>query len=268
MLIEITYACKMGCSHCFSSCTPDGEYMSKETFSDALDFLIKYNIPTWIFSGGEMFEHPQILELLKILETKWNKVNHQFPLTFTTNGRELVRNKEIYKAVSSLQKKYGKKYVLIQVTDDERYYPESLTDKEVYWLKKLNAIVEGVPATSDDKDKCLYPQGRALENFSEKNWNTKAPKCVNCKLLVKQGIDSMNGIVYTLMRNAKFCTPVIAPGGSIKLGESAHCPPCASIYDDEETIIEKMKNFNCHACKIPWDILKKTNPLVYSILEK
>ena len=27
------------------------------------------------------------------------------------------------------------------------------------------------------------------------------------------------------------CVPVIAPGGSIKLGESALCPPVASIYD-------------------------------------
>ena len=27
------------------------------------------------------------------------------------------------------------------------------------------------------------------------------------------------------------CVPVIAPDGSIKLGESALCPPVASIYD-------------------------------------
>ena len=28
MLVELTYACKMGCSHCMSDCKPDGEHMS------------------------------------------------------------------------------------------------------------------------------------------------------------------------------------------------------------------------------------------------
>ena len=35
----------------------------------------------------------------------------------------------------------------------------------------------------------------------------------------------------TLLSKGKMCVPVIAPGGSIKLGESALCPPVASIYD-------------------------------------
>ena len=35
----------------------------------------------------------------------------------------------------------------------------------------------------------------------------------------------------TLLSKGKMCVPVIAPDGSIKLGESALCPPVASIYD-------------------------------------
>ena len=40
---------------------------------------------------------------------------------------------------------------MIQVTDDPRYYPDPLTDKEKYWLRKLVAIIDTVP--SDPKDK-------------------------------------------------------------------------------------------------------------------
>ena len=34
MLINLTYACKMGCNHCLSDCVPDGENMSIRTLRD------------------------------------------------------------------------------------------------------------------------------------------------------------------------------------------------------------------------------------------
>lgn len=67
MIIDVTYACNMGCSHCMSDCTPDGLHMPIQTFRDSLNFLQTYKIPTWNFSGGEMFEHPQIMEILDVL---------------------------------------------------------------------------------------------------------------------------------------------------------------------------------------------------------
>ena len=41
MLVEVTYACKMGCTHCLSDCKPDGEHMTLEVFEDVLKFMIK-----------------------------------------------------------------------------------------------------------------------------------------------------------------------------------------------------------------------------------
>lgn len=70
MIIDVTYACNMGCSHCMSDCTPDGLHMPIQTFRNSLNFLQTYKIPTWNFSGGEMFEHPQIMEILDVLEFK------------------------------------------------------------------------------------------------------------------------------------------------------------------------------------------------------
>ena len=265
MLIEVTYSCSMGCSHCMSDCKPNGQHMSVQTFSDSLDFMMKYAIPFWNFSGGEVFEHPDILELLSIIESKWNR---KYPITFITNGRKLVQDKTIYNAIANLQSKYGKKNILIQVTDDDRFYPTSLTDKEKYWLRKLNAIIDTDPGNPSDKNKCLYPQGRALENFSEENWYTIAPKCTNVRLMPLQGVDDIHTIVLTLLNNQKICTPVIAPDGSIKLGESALCPPVASIYDTESDIIQKIKNCKCTQCKIPWERLKHHNPMAYNMLTK
>ena len=120
MLINLTYACKMGCNPCLSDCKPNGENMSVSTLKDVLEFLIKYDIPTWCFSGGEIFEHPSILEMLDIIEEEWVRGGQKAALLFATNGRELVRNKEIFSHVENLVRKYGKKSLYIQITDDPR----------------------------------------------------------------------------------------------------------------------------------------------------
>ena len=86
MLIDLTYRCNMGCNHCMSDCKPNGTDMTPEILKDVLAFCKKNEVPNLIFSGGEMFENPHILELLKIIEKEWDK---RFPLSFITNGRKL-----------------------------------------------------------------------------------------------------------------------------------------------------------------------------------
>lgn len=269
MLVELTYACKMGCTHCMSDCKPDGQNMPIKVFKDALKFMQNNSIPAWIFSGGEMFEHPDILEMLKIIEDKIDSKVFTGPITFITNGRELARNTDIYEAVYNFQRKRKTALTTIQVTEDPRFYPDPLTKKDIYRLTKLNTIIEPVPSRDKDHpDKCLYPQGRALENFSEENWNVVGPKCANCVLVAKQNAKTFTQLVYTMLSIQKFCTPVISPDGSIKLGESALCPVVASIYDSDSEIMKKIKNHKCRACKYAWENLKKTNPKAYDILEK
>lgn len=269
MLVELTYACKMGCSHCMSDCKPNGEHMTLDTLKDTLDFMLKNNILAWNFSGGELFEHPDILEVLKIIEEYWLKMRFRGPLTFATNGRELVRNKKVYQAMDQLKRKYGKKYFIIQVTDDPKYYPDPLSDKEKYWLTKLGAIIDEVPSDPVHGAKLLYPQGRALKNHPSTHWNTNAPKCANCILVAKQlHAGSFQNLVDTMMQHGRVCTPVIAPDGSIKVGESALCPSVASIYDTESEIMRKIRECDCHACTIAWKRLEQTNPLAYQMLSR
>ena len=64
MLVELTYSCSMGCSHCLSDCKPCNDHMSVEVLKDVIYFLNKNNVVFWNFSGGEMYENPNILEIL------------------------------------------------------------------------------------------------------------------------------------------------------------------------------------------------------------
>ena len=121
-----------------SDCKPNGTDMTPEILKDVLAFCKKNEVPNLIFSGGEMFENPHILELLKIIEKEWDK---RFPLSFITNGRKLADTPDIFEAVQDMQKKYGKKKIMIQVTDDPRFYPQPLSEKQKYRLKKLITLI-------------------------------------------------------------------------------------------------------------------------------
>lgn len=262
MLIDLTYRCSMNCSHCLSSCTPDGQDMTIDTLRYAIYWMKKHRFNLWMFTGGEIFEHEHILDMLEVIFSERDK---NCPVTFITNGRQLVRNRSYYNYMQHQIKKWGKSDIVIQVTDDDRFYPDPLTEKEKYWLNKLGCIIETVPYSQGDRNRCLYPQGRALENFDESWWNTKAPKCVNCRLLAEQ-VYLFEDMIHQLRLHQFYCTPVIAPDGSIKVGESALCPPVATIYDDDDTILNRIRNFRCSGCKIPIQILKENSPIVYEML--
>ena len=65
------------------------------------------------------------------------------------------------------------------------------------------------------------------------------------------------------LQHGKVCTPVIAPNGGIKLGESALCPEVSNIYKSEAAIIQDIRQCTCQKCEIAWDNLKKVHPTAY-----
>ena len=243
----------MGCSHCLSDCKPDGQHMSMETFKKAVNFFDNYNNLYVMLSGGEIFEHPLIKDFISIATSRFERV------VLITNGDKLSSDENLYNFMKEFKSKTPKEQFFIQVTNDPKYYPKALSEKQQYRLKKLGAMIDVVPNG-------LYPQGRALQNHSNTDWTTKAPKCANVRLLAKQGFNSLRFINLALMQTGHWCTPVIAPDGFVKLGESALCPNCAHIDDDDFTIIEKIKNFDCQQCKIPFERLKNYSAEGYSIL--
>ena len=264
MIVSLTYSCSMGCSHCMSDCRPCNAHMSSKTLDDVLHFLIKTRQRIWAFSGGEIFEHPDICDILVKIS---QKLPNNAILMLITNGRKLGSDMAMYDQVRQLIKVLGKNRVLIQVTDDSRFYPNKLDEKQKYRLKTLGAVIDSVPG---DGDKCLYPQGRAAVNFDESWWNTKAPKCTNVRAIAKQlkpfGLNSIYQITNVLAEAQKFCTPVISPSGLIKLGESALCPNCSSIYKEEHEILEDILNFKCSNCTYAVNKLKQSGQYMYKLV--
>lgn len=272
MLITLTYHCSMDCTHCLSDCKPDGRHMPYSVFEDTLDFCNKHRISSIHLSGGEMFEHPEIVRILdrigSFVEQRQKQGIPMLPITLITNGRALANTTEYRTVVETLRERIGKNMIRLQVTDDPRFYPVKLTQQEKYRLQKLGAWIGELNNAPDDKNQCLYPQGRALENFPDARWYTNGPKCVNLRLWPKiYDIKSIEEMVDMLTVAQKFCTPVIAPAGGIKLGESALCPAVATIYDSNEEIIRKIKKFSCCQCKIAFEILEKKNPMIHGLLK-
>ena len=190
-------------------------------------------------------------------------------IAFITSGRVLSSDFELLDMMRWYMKdSFYKGRIFIQVTDDDRYYPTKLDKKQIYRLERLGAIIEGVPSPmKDNPNQCLYPQGRALENFNDTNWFTKAPKCTNVRLVVKQNPSiTFCDLVRFLFTRGYMCTPSVAPDGSIKLGESALCPAVAHISDSIESIIKAISEFKCKGCTIAESILERDNPAVAEIL--
>lgn len=264
MIVDLTYSCSMGCSHCMSDCRPCNAHMDSNTFDCVLEFLIKTHQYVWGFSGGEIFEHPDICDML-------HKISQKIPsyavVMLITNGRILGSDMAKYDEVRKLINNLGKNRVLIQVTDDPRFYPNKLNEKQKYRLRTLGAIIDTVPG---DGNKCLYPQGRASVNFDESYWNTKCPKCTNVRAIAKQlypfGLTRFYQLTSKLAEAGKVCTPIISPSGLIKLGESALCPNCSSIYKSEEEIIKDILHFKCTNCAYPINQLKEHGNYMYRLV--
>ena len=270
MIIDLTYKCSMGCSHCMSSCDENGEEMSLTTLNDVCDFIENRRIDTIQplilgISGGEIFEHSQILDCLDIIFERFgSRKNIAFMLA--SNGRVLSETPEYLGYLKNVKSKYGKQKIVIQITDDDRFYPTKLTTKQRYYLEKMGAVIDTVPGDKEDRNKCLYPQGRALLNYNESYWNTKAPKCVNCRLLAHQGINTFKDLVQTMTTHMKNCTPSISPLGEIKLGESRLCPAIATIYNSDKEIFDNIRNCKCSSCQESIKIFNQDNSLLSNLL--
>ena len=266
MILAITDKCSMGCNHCMSDCSSNLAHTTLEQFKRNLEWCLhpKLNFHPIIISGGEPFEHPDIKEILEYTANRYNKYKKNVaipkPMLIATNGSCLVDDKELYSWYKDFTKKNP--WILTQLTNVKEYYPRVFTDKEKYWLSKIH----GCTVCDSIKDVPLYPQGRAL-NLENPNYETKAPKCANIRLLSMQlpelsAFDLFNMIA---MKLHKFCEPRVNIDGSISIGESRLCPSIGTIDDTEDTILEAVRGFKCAACKISIEKLKNDNPLVYEL---
>lgn len=239
MLLKITEACSMGCTHCMNDAKPDGEHMTMDTLEAALDFIIRNNIYHHIvLSGGEPTEHPEFPLFMGYIIARLNRIEFPKMITITTNGFWILDNISAAKEIVASGNQYTD--IQFQVSTDTRYYPKKLDVTKRIWREKGFELCK-------DCVEHMYPQGRALTNNLP--WQAKASKCFNVRALAKQLPNpTVEKVVTALFGFFKFCTPAIRIDGAISLGESDLCPKCASIYDKEEDIIQNIIDFKCNGC--------------------
>lgn len=167
-----------------------------------------------------------------------NKIHVPKMLSVTTNGFWILDNLSAAKEIVAAGNEYT--MVQFQVSTDTRYYPKKLDTTKRIWRE------EGFILCKDCVE-FMYPQGRAKQNgFS---YQFKASKCFNVRAITKQlSNPTIQDVVGVLFSQGKFCTPAIRIDGSISLGESDLCPKIATIYDKEEDVIQKIKDFKCDGC--------------------
>lgn len=250
MLLKITEACSMGCTHCINDAKPDGAHMTFETFQAALDFLIRNKAYHHIIiSGGEPTEHPVFPMFMGYAIAALNEIKVPKGLTIATNGFWILDNISCAKELVAAGNEYT--FIQFQASTDTRYYPKKLDVTKRIWREKGFVLCK-------DCVEYMYPQGRA--KFNNYPSAFKASKCFNVRALAKQLPNpTVENIAKELFMIGKPCTPAIRIDGGISLGESDLCPKVASIYDKEEDIIQKIKDFKCNGC-YP---LNENLPLIY-----
>lgn len=256
MMLKITERCTMGCPHCMNDAKPDGLDMTTVVLMDILFFLQKNKLAGThlIISGGEPTEHKKFDRIMELI-LEFNKRFKCFNvITITTNGEVIQNDPERFSNHIKYAKECGVN-LIFQVSADVRYYPRRIqTHKRIFREEGFILV--------DNCVEQIYPQGRALDNNIP--WKSKCSKCFNVRSLSHQLPESatLSDIEHELLIRAKFCTPHIAVNGDIKLGESDLCPTCASIYDDMDTIMEKIRGFKCDKC----DHINKNLPEIYKDL--
>lgn len=230
MLIKITEKCSMGCSHCMNRASTNGKHMDFDTFKKVISFQEKYGGSFCILSGGEPTEHPDFENYIIYALS-----NYTGFITVATNG---VWMQTHYDFVKYLYDNYNKN-IMWQVSTVDEYYPIKI-DTSLPVFQIPNVIV-------CTKIEHIYPMGRALDNNLQ--WESKASKCTNIRLIMKQlQIKRLDLAIGMMAIKGFFCTPQISIYGEIKLGESDLCPVCSHIDKSMEEISNDILNFHCHNC--------------------
>jgi organic radical activating enzyme len=235
MLVRITERCKMGCTHCMINASPSGMHMSMETYGLVVDFIKDNNFMVIMLSGGEPTEHPDLLQMIDIAKQKGLYV------LLLSNGMFLESDKYTTEILS--------KNILIQVTNDERFYPHR--------IKKI----EHPNISYEDHIRMVSPFGRSLENKLE--CSRQSPMCFNLRSATRKFHNFGEAVRY-LRTIPKMCIPSINPDGSLSAGEANSCSKFGFVTDSMERLTSNLCTMRCNKC----GLVDKLDPLYKSAINE
>lgn len=213
----------MSCSHCMiDASSPDGEHMSLETFDQALEITRFLGSNIVILSGGEPFEHPNIFTMIGKTQGRG------LSTIVATNGLFVLDEAKYTMAVAS--------GVMIQVTNDARYYPRSL---------KLMQHKFEVPGWSfENHIGGIFPCRRTREGCIKAT--RYSPTCFNIRSITNQ-YDIISAVIMQESKG-KICSPSINVDGSIRAGETDTCFRLGTVDSTEAELDEKLRTMSCNIC--------------------
>jgi sulfur carrier protein ThiS len=223
----------MNCNHCFDNASPDGKHMNFDTFRDSLKFISKSSAKMILLTGGEPSEHPQFIEIVELLKRKMERPEL---LIIASNGM-FLHNKEYTKEILSLG-------IQIQITNDKRFYPQSVPVIEHENLCYINEIQH------------LFPLGRAVtNNLSMDDMEVKLvyPKCFNARSIIRSGhITNFQDLMeFYETRLQKFCIPSIDVSGGVHIGEADECFQIGTVTSNLKSMFNRIKSMeigDCNKC--------------------
>jgi hypothetical protein len=209
----------MGCSHCAINAGPDGKHMPMAIFEQALKFISWTGFPFIMLTGGEPTLHPEFMEILQMA------VNKKLKTLLLSNGSFLEND--------ILTKRILKTGVLIQITNDDRFYPQRVP------------VISHPQIMYENRIRLVSPFGRALTNKIETK--RQSPTCFNLRSVTRNVRDFIAGV--QLLRGVqKFCTPSINIDGSIAAGEMNTCTTFGTVYDSNLALTNNLCSMTCKKC--------------------
>jgi len=230
----------MGCSHCSEDATAKGEHMSLDLFDRALDCAARLEgearammgYPFILLSGGEPTEHPDIEKIIaKVL-------GDGLTVMLLTNGMWLADEE---KKRSILRKEWAYPRLLIQVTNDERFYPKKpprCADQ------RIGAFVSSLSL--------MMPLGRFKGNMHDEVPMRRAPSCFNLRSFTKALGSIQRAISMLRLRGSAGlsgqCVPSISANGDLVVGETRFCYKVGTVDSSLREITEAVLGMKCHGC--------------------
>lgn len=219
MLVRITNKCRMGCSHCMVEASPEGQHMSMDTYEKVLAFIRRNNLLMILISGGEPLEHPEFFEMVKRAQSENLKI------AVLSNGM-FLSDPELKKKVLGLG-------VLVQVTNDPRFYPHKINPEEHPEVQIETHI------------RSVSPFGRAVKN--DIDMNRQSPLCFNLRSLVRKFRDFREA-TFQLRLLGKMCTPSVNVNGTLSAGESPFCSIFGTVEDSNIVLTNRLAELKCSKC--------------------
>ena len=229
MLVRITNRCSMGCIHCLTDASPSGQHMDWATFCSSVQMSLDLETMRMLMiSGGEPTEHPDILRYIDHA----NKLG--FVVVLTSNGT-FVDDEQLTEQLLSRD-------ILIQVTNDRRYYPRSVR------------MIEHRRVCYEETLRMISPFGRALGNGLPVTQTF--PSCFNLRSVTRSTGDVRLALAF-LRSKARFCVPSVNVDGTLVAGEAPSCAVIGSVFSSPEDVTKRVIGTSCGRCGLVGNLSQK-----------